>query len=210
MSEPRTPVLILGIGNLLWADEGFGVRCVEAIHAGWELPPGVELMDGGTQGIYLANTVAACERLLVFDALDYGDAPGTIRVVRDAEVPKFHGVRKMSLHQTGFQEVLLAADLLGTPPSRVTLVGVQLADIEDWGGSLSPPVAAALEEVVGLGLTQLAAWGFTPTPRTTPAPPFLDAGLDRARYEGQRPGTDVVYREGDARFLNLRADARRT
>ena len=43
-------IVILGIGNLLWADRGFGVRAVEALHAGWQWPAEVELVDGGTQG----------------------------------------------------------------------------------------------------------------------------------------------------------------
>lgn len=207
-SQPRTPVLVLGIGNLLWADEGFGVRCVEALHQRYDFPRGVELLDGGTQGIYLTNTVAATERLLVFDALDYGDAPGTLRVVRDAEVPSFHGVRKMSLHQTGFQEVLAAAELLGSPPSRVTLVGVQLEEIDDFGGSLTDRVAAQLDAALALGLAELRAWGFPVRPRSAPAAEgLLGSGLDRASYEADRPSTDVVCREGDARFLNLRASA---
>jgi hydrogenase maturation protease len=55
-------ILVLGIGNILWADEGFGVRCVEALNAGWQFPPQVTLMDGGTQGLYLLPYVqeAAC------------------------------------------------------------------------------------------------------------------------------------------------------
>jgi hydrogenase maturation protease len=205
--ELRTPVLVLGIGNLLWADEGFGVRCVEALHERYELPPGVELLDGGTQGIYLANTVAAAERVLVFDALDYGDPPGTMRVVRDADVPAFHGVRKMSLHQTGFQEVLAAAELLGHPPRHVTLVGVQLEQIDDFGGTLSPPVAAQLDAALALGLAELSTWGYPARPRAQPAPSLLSGGLERARYEADRPSADVVCRGGDARFLNVRAAA---
>ena len=66
--------LILGIGNLLWADEGFGVRCVEALAAAWELPATVTVMDGGTQGLYLLPYVSAARRLIVFDAVDYGIA----------------------------------------------------------------------------------------------------------------------------------------
>lgn len=206
-TESRTPVLVLGIGNLLWADEGFGVRCVEALHARYELPRGVELLDGGTQGLYLANTVAAAERVLVFDALDYGDAPGAMRVVRDAEVPRFHGVRKLSLHQTGFQEVLAATELLGSPPAHVTLVGVQLEAIDDFGGSLSPSVAARLDDALALGLEELARWGFVARPRAVAGPALLGSGLERAAYEAQRPSTDAVCRAGDARFLNLRARA---
>lgn len=206
-AEGRTPVLVLGIGNLLWADEGFGVRCVEALYQRYELPEGVELLDGGTQGIYLANRVAAVERLLVFDALDYGDAPGSLRVVRDAEVPCFHGVRKMSLHQTGFQEVLAATELLGSPPAQVTLVGVQLAEIDDFGGSLTDAVSAQLDAALALGLAELAAWGFPARPRSASAPVLLSSGLDRTNYEAQRPTTAEVCREGDARFLHLRAAA---
>ena len=46
-------VLILGIGNVLWADEGFGVRCVETLADQWSFPDNVKLLDGGTQGLYL-------------------------------------------------------------------------------------------------------------------------------------------------------------
>ena len=103
-------ILVLGIGNILWADEGFGVRCVEALNANWEFPPQVELMDGGTQGLYLLPYVQEADCLLVFDAVDYSDPPGTLREVVGDQVPRFMGVKKMSLHQTGFQEVLAAAE----------------------------------------------------------------------------------------------------
>ncbi|WP_245422334.1 hydrogenase maturation protease, partial [Rhodoplanes serenus] len=81
--------MVLGIGNILWGDEGFGVRAVEALHRGYVLPNDVTVMDGGTQGLYLVQFVTAADRLLVFDAIDYGLAPGTLKIVRDGEVPKF-------------------------------------------------------------------------------------------------------------------------
>jgi hydrogenase maturation protease len=205
MSE-RTPALVMGIGNLLWADEGFGVRSLEALHQRYQTPAGVELLDGGTQGLYLLNAVANAERLLVFDAIDYGRAPGTLQVVRDEEVPRFHGVRKMSLHQTSFQEVLfLAGAMPERGPTLVTLVGVQLGTLDDFGGPLSPSVAAALEPALAAGLAELASWGFSLTPRAEPAEPLFASALTRQTFEALRPGPDAVCREGDARFLNLRA-----
>jgi hydrogenase maturation protease len=69
-------VLILGVGNILWADEGFGVRTVEAINQQYEFDEDVVLMDGGTQGLYLIQHVQACDLLIVFDAIDYGLEPG--------------------------------------------------------------------------------------------------------------------------------------
>ena len=106
--------LVLGIGNVLWADEGFGVRCVEAFHAQWELPVGSTSLDGGTQGLYLLPYLQAARRLIIFDAIDFALLPGTLKVMHGDAVPRYLGVRKTSLHQTGFQEVLALAALTGT------------------------------------------------------------------------------------------------
>ena len=157
-----TGVLVLGIGNILWGDEGFGIRAVEAFHAAYEVPPGVEVMDGGTQGLYLVQHVEEADDLLVFDAIDYGLPAGTLHVVHNDEVPKFTGAKKMSLHQTGFQEVLSAADLLGRLPRRLALVGCQALDLEAWGGALTDPVRAAigpaLAAAVAFSRTGACSW----------------------------------------------------
>ena len=79
--------LVLGIGNILWADEGFGVRAVEEFHRRYHLAEDVTVLDGGTQGLYLVNFLQEHDRLLVFDAIDYGLAPGTLKIVRGDEVP---------------------------------------------------------------------------------------------------------------------------
>ena len=115
-AQARPRVLVLGIGNILWADEGFGVRAVEEFDRRFETPDNVTVLDGGTQGLYLVHFVEEADYLLVFDAIDYSLPPGELKLVLDDEVPKFTGAKKMSLHQTGFQEVLSAADLLGRYP----------------------------------------------------------------------------------------------
>lgn len=201
MSDERTGCLVLGIGNLLWADEGFGVRCVETWNARFEPHAEVTLLDGGTQGLYLVHEVTAADRLLVFDAVDYGKPPGTLLVVRGDEVPRFTGAKKMSLHQTGFQDVLSAASLLGKSPELVTLIGVQAEQLEDYGGSLTPIVASRVDEALRLGAEELARWGLTVVPRARASTPLLGHGLDRVSYETGRPSDEVVFRHGDARFF---------
>lgn len=184
-------VLVLGIGNILWADEGFGVRAVEAFHRLYAMAEGVELLDGGTQGLYLVNRVADVDRLLVFDAIDYGLTPGTLKVVTGDEVPKFTGAKKMSLHQTGFQEVLSAADLMGHYPTDIALIGCQPLDLEDWGGPLTPPVAASIEPALAAAVDILTGWGAAPVRRATPLPPesgLLANDIDRTAYERPRAG----------------------
>jgi hydrogenase maturation protease len=195
-------VLVLGIGNVLWADEGFGVRAVEALHQRWRLPDNVTLVDGGTQGMYLLDHVCSADRVLVFDAIDYQLAPGTLRVFRDAEVPAWSDT-KMSLHQATFQELLSLARLRGRFPRRITLIGVQPDVLDDLGGSLSPLVRARLDEAVALAVAELAAWGIAAVPRTEPPGEALAAGaLAIHAYETGRPTESQACRIGDARFLN--------
>ena len=180
--RPRT--LILGIGNILWADEGFGVRAVEAFHARYETDDDVLVLDGGTQGLYLVQFVEACDHLLVFDAIDYALPPGTLRVLRDEEAPRFTGAKKMSLHQTGFQEVLSVADLLGRYPQKLALIGCQPLDLENWGGPLTAPVCAALEPALTAAARVLRDWGVTLEECTeNAAPPLLANDIDHRGYE---------------------------
>ena len=81
--------------------------------------------------------------------------------MRDDEVPKFTGAKKMSLHQTGFQEVLSAADLLGRYPEKLALIGCQPLDLENWGGPLTAPVRAPIEPALNAAEFVLAEWGVT-------------------------------------------------
>lgn len=205
MSQPQ--VLILGIGNVLWADEGFGVRAVEALNARYEFPEQVTLMDGGTQGIYLVQHVQAADILVVLDAIDYGLPPGTLKTIADDDVPNFMGAKKMSLHQTGFQEVLSMSKLLGDYPRHLLLIGVQPVELEDYGGSLRPAVMAQVEPAVELAVDYLRELGITARERQAPlaehqalSPPQLELG----RYEQQRPAATVACREGDDRVLTDR------
>lgn len=199
--EHARRVLVLGIGNVLWADEGFGVRCVEALHERYAFEGDVDLLDGGTQGLYLVPYVTQAERLLVFDVVDCGAAPGELRVLEDEQVPSYGLAKKLSMHQTGLQDVLAAAALLGRAPKRVVLVGVQPRVLEDFGGGLSDQVAARLDDAVALGLARLAAWGVVAQRRSTAAEAMLGPGLSRADYEGQRPSATEACRIGDPRVL---------
>jgi hydrogenase maturation protease len=202
---PRARIVVLGIGNVLWADEGFGVRCVEALQQRYRFDDHVQLVDGGTQGLYLLPLVQAADRLLVLDAIDYGLPPGTLHVVENDEVPRFLGARKMSLHQTGFQEVLALAQLTGAWPAEAVLIGCQPEELDDYGGSLRPCVRRALDDAVALAVRRLSGWGAAPRRRRLP-PAAHEAvtapELALARYEAGRPSAEAACRIGDARVLS--------
>jgi hydrogenase maturation protease len=204
MRDEPGSICVLGIGNVLWADEGFGVRCIETLQRRYEFAPHVQLIDGGTQGLYLIQHVQQAASLLIFDAIDYDLPPGTLKLVRGDDVPRFMGAKKMSLHQTGFQEVLTLAQFTGSFPQEILLIGCQPEELEDYGGSLRPSVKVALEDALALGIDELRQWGAQPVPRARPltsaeAVTFTELAL--TRYEGQRPDAQTACRIGDERFL---------
>ncbi|WP_319380708.1 HyaD/HybD family hydrogenase maturation endopeptidase [Thiomicrorhabdus sp.] len=193
--------LILGIGNLLWADEGFGIRCVEHMDATYVFDDSVELMDGGTQGIYLVHHVQEADNLILFDAIDYGMQPGEIRVIENDDVPNFMGCKKMSLHQTGFQEVLSTAKLMGGYPQKLALIGVQPKLLEDFGGSLTSEVNEQIAPCVEIAVRFLEEWGVKYRLREQADTSLVTKELNKDRYESERPPESVASRIGDERVL---------
>lgn len=203
----RIEALVLGIGNVLWADEGFGVRAVEMLHARYVFPPEVVLQDGGTLGLNLYEPISRARRVLVFDAVDYRLAPGMLKVLRDAEVPSW-GRARLSPHQNGLNDVLALAHLNGSAPEKIVVIGVQPVELADFGGSLRAPVRARLPEAVELAARELAAWGFPGAPRVggTPFEPLHANAIAQDAYETGRPSADDACRTGDPRLLARGSD----
>lgn len=198
----RHEVLILGIGNVLWADDGFGVRAIEALHTAYVFPAGVALQDGGTLGLGLYDAVTSARHVLVLDAVDFGLEPGRLQILRDGDVPAW-GRTRLSPHQVGFNDVLALAELNGRSPERITAIGVQPAELADFGGSLHPAVRARLPDAVAAAAAELAAWGYSGRPRTPDDPfePLHATSLALDAYEGGRPSAADACRVGDARLL---------
>jgi hydrogenase maturation protease len=198
----KTQLLILGIGNILWADEGFGVRCVEAMDAAWKFGDDVTVLDGGTQGLYLLPFLEEARRLIVFDAVDYGKTPGEMVIAKDDEVPRFMGAKKMSLHQTGFQEVIACAALADRLPESMVLIGVQPEQLEDFGGSLRDIVKQQIPVALDVALKQIEQWGIPYAPRTTRVVDEHQRVLQMDEYEAGRPSAELACRFGDERFMS--------
>lgn len=185
--------LILGIGNVLWADEGFGVRCVEHLNELYVFPESVCVMDGGTQGIFLLPWVRSASRLLLFDAIDFGLAPAELRVIVGDDVPRYMGAKKVSMHQAGFQEVLSSAQLSGDFPEELVLVGAQPALLDDYGGSLTQSVRAQIDPAIELATKVLRNWGIEFSRRVTPPAEDDRIGPDALSIEDYENGRPIVH-----------------
>lgn len=147
-------VLVLGVGNLLLRDEGFGVRVIQEMEERRvPLPPDVTLLDGGTAGFALMNPIAEAEKVVVVDVVKGGGTPGTMYRFDTREL----GVKRMpmdSLHQVDLYQVLEALEAMGERPPQVVVIGCEPKVIEA-GLDLSPEVAARLDKAIELVLAEL-------------------------------------------------------
>lgn len=151
--------VVLGLGNLLQKDEGFGVRVVQALQAELEVElrrAGVEMVDGGTLGLNLLPLVEECSHLLVVDAVEAGQAPGALVELTKDQIPLFGGI-KLSQHQVTFQEVLALASLRGYLPEQVYLIGIQPAEMTS-GLDLSEAVEKMLPAAMLRTVDVLREW----------------------------------------------------
>lgn len=147
--------VVLGMGNLIYCDDGVGVHAVQRLQSDRRVPPGVLLLDGGTLGLTLLNRVGGAQRLLVIDAVDTGSTAGTLVRLEGKELRGMPG--SGSVHQLGFADLLAALSITGQEPQELVVLGIQPGST-DLGISLSPSVAAVLDQVVEAAITQLATW----------------------------------------------------
>ncbi len=148
-------ILVVGLGNSLLGDDGLGVEVISRLRTR-SLQPRVELLDGGTAGLYLLPHLEGRSHILVVDAVDIGGRPGQLVRLQASEIPTRIGL-KLSEHQVTFCEVLALMDLVGVAPAEFLLLGVQ-ARSRCWGDPLSPEVEAAISRATEEIMEQLARW----------------------------------------------------
>ena len=159
-------ILVLGLGNTIMTDDGFGVKAVTTLSSRFHFHGPVTLLDGGTLGLDLLPYLEEVERLLIIDALDMRAEPGTISRLEGEEVPRAFA-SKLSVHQMGLQDLLAVAELQGHVPQELVVWGVQPESIE-MGTELTPVVEEALPVVLHHVLDELRGWGVTYEERGEP------------------------------------------
>lgn len=150
-------ILVLGLGNTIMTDDGFGVTVVTTLASRYRFQGPVKLLDGGTLGLDLLPYLEDVEQLLIVDALDMRAHPGSICRIEGEEVPRAFA-SKLSVHQMGLQDLLAVAELQGHVPRELVVWGVQPQCIE-MGTQLTATVAAAVEPVIAGVVGELRGWG---------------------------------------------------
>jgi hydrogenase maturation protease len=168
--------VVIGVGNTILSDDGVGVHAARLLQEDSRVPPGVTVLDGGTIGLELVPYACDAARVLLLDAMNSGQPPGTLARMTGEDLLATKTGR--SVHQLGVADLVAALALVSTQPHEIVVLGVQPANT-DWGTSLSPAVEAALTPLVDAALAQLRYWQ-----ELTPGPSANQACLD-TRAEGR-------------------------
>ncbi len=155
-------ILVLGVGNILFTDEGLGVRLVEKLQAEYHLSDNVSLLDGGTLGTKLMDPIMGCEMLIVADAVLGGDEPGSVYRLTGDDLRKSLAF-KNSLHQSDLVDTLIYCEFLGNRPEAV-VIGMEPADFQTMAVELTPLVASRLPAMAQVVLQEITNAGGTWSP----------------------------------------------
>lgn len=170
---PVPTTVVLGVGNLLYGDEGVGVCAARALERAFRFTPEVEVVDGATLGFTMVDVFLRARTLIVLDALAADAPPGTIFRLPAAELRTLGPEYQPTAHEVDPLHLLQLAPLFGEPPDTV-LIGIVPACTEQVTVGLSPPLAAAFGDYVGAVLAELGAHGVR---AEEVAPPSLDDAL---------------------------------
>ena len=149
-------ITVLGIGNIILSDEGFGVRVVESLKKNYEFPQNVQLVDGGTLGVELTHFIIDTKKLLIIDSIDGGADAGKIFHLKDGEILN-HFTQKISAHEIGIQDILTMLEVTGKKIPCVELIGAQPYNL-DAGINLTPPMQKLLPIFADKALEILTRW----------------------------------------------------
>ncbi|MGB7933954.1 MAG: hydrogenase maturation protease [Gammaproteobacteria bacterium] len=161
-------LLILGLGNVLYGDDGLGVIAIDLLEQRYDIPEGAHVADGGTLGLSLLPLLQQSRQVLIVDAIRCpGRAPGNLVRLRGDEVAP--AVRdRLSPHQVGVADLLDAAHLLGGNPSTVTLLGL-VPEAMEWSVARSRSVDGGIDMLLNAIVHEVQDYGYQMVAKSAPA-----------------------------------------
>ncbi|MFN3504821.1 MAG: HyaD/HybD family hydrogenase maturation endopeptidase [Caldimicrobium sp.] len=152
-------ILILGLGNKLLQDEGLGIKVLEKLDKSYIFSPEVNLLDGGTGAFFLLPYLEEADYLIIIDAIESSEEPGTIYFLDLSKIPE-NFLEKISLHEVSFQDILNVLKFKGKAFQEIYLAGIVPKSLK-LGLELSKEVEEKIEELINLILLKLQEWGIS-------------------------------------------------
>lgn len=156
-------VLILGVGNVLLGDEGFGVHAMRYLAERYHWPDSVRLIDGATLGLMLMGELMDCDVAVILDIATAGNPPGTF-YEGDADALGKSLTLPQSMHQTGIKDVLISCELAGYAPEAL-LFCMEPYNYQIIRAGLTEEASARLPEFCRMVVERLREKGIEAMPR---------------------------------------------
>jgi hydrogenase maturation protease len=156
---------ILGLGNLLLRDEGFGAHFIAYLNELYQVPDHVTVLDGGTAGIMMAPFIESSDILYVIDTVALDAEPGSIHIFSDADVNGSASHARMSPHQVGLLDILDLCRLRERAPEKTVMIAVVPHELR-MSIDLSPKIEKKLPEIMSILIDFLAEHQTVLQPRT--------------------------------------------
>ena len=152
--------IILGIGNTLLQDEGMGIHLLKYLqehYPQWQSQHNIEMIDGGTLSFDLLSLIQYDQELIVLDAINNKQSPGSVFHFHSKEMDKFLSQPGKSVHEVSLMDLFDMSRLSEQLPEKRAMIGIQ-PDIIDWGDQLTPKVFDALPEAAEKVKQVLGEW----------------------------------------------------
>lgn len=150
--------IVIGVGNILFCDDGLGALVVEHLMENYTFEPELELLDGGTLGFGLLEYFSEYDNVFIVDTISAKGEAGDVYVIPSDEL--LGGVSyKNTAHEVEVLQMLEACEVYGKK-ANITIFGVVPKDIITPKIGLSKELDEKFDVIIKTIINSLGEFGF--------------------------------------------------
>jgi hydrogenase maturation protease len=139
----KKDTIVIGLGNILFSDEGIGVHLIRKLSEHHDKYPSVEFIDAGTGGMNVLHLIANRKKAIIIDCVKMDKKPGTIKRFEPADVQTTKKMMHFSLHEADILRIIELSKQLGECPDQIVIFGIEPESLE-LGQNLSKTLSAKI------------------------------------------------------------------
>jgi hydrogenase maturation protease len=128
--SPKKDTIVIGLGNILFSDEGIGIHLIRKLSGYQDKFPSVEFIDAGTGGMNVLHLIANRKKAVIIDCVKMGKKPGEIKRFEPADVKTVKKMMHFSLHEADILRIINLSTQLGECPDQIVIFGIEPESLE--------------------------------------------------------------------------------
>jgi len=142
--SPKKDTIVIGLGNILFSDEGIGIHLIRKFSEHQDKFPSIEFIDAGTGGMNVLHLIANRKKAIIIDCAKMGKKPGTIKQFEPADVQTIKKMTHFSLHEADILQIVNLSRQLGECPDQIVIFGIEPESLE-LGQNLSKTLSDKID-----------------------------------------------------------------